>query len=401
MPLYRCTVLNTLGEKQHLLREASDVVSLRAELKKEKFYPVKLSIVKEKKKSEFFAVSSKVKPDEVIGFLRQFSVMVKAGIPISDCINNLRAQKYSTPFRNVLQTVYFDIESGVLLSEAFAKHPKVFPRFFINMVSIGEASGSLDKVLVSMADYYENDRKIKKKAKSSMVYPTMLLVMVFVVLLFVTLFILPQFEDTINELGGDVPKITMILMDISNFMQDYIFIILPALAIVLLAIFLFFKTKKGQYVKDYLLFHLPLIGKVQQNLITARFSKAFVILLGSGMHMVDCLENLKKMLGNTVFSKKFSYTIEEVKRGRRIAPSLAATELFPTMLTEMIDVGEKSGNIEEVLTSTSSYFDECVESSISKAIAALEPMMILILGVIVAVVILAVLLPMMSLMNSI
>ncbi len=401
MPLYRCTVLNALGEKQHLVRESSDVVSLRAELKKDKFYPVKLTVIKEKKKNEFFAVSSKVKPDEVISFLRQFSVMVKAGIPISDCINSLRQQKYSTPFRNVLQTVYFDIESGVLLSEAFAKHPKVFPRFFISMVAIGEASGSLDKVLVSMADYYENDRKIKKKAKSSMVYPTLLLVMVFVVLLFVTLFILPQFESTINELGGDIPAITRILMDISNFMQDYIFIILPAIAIVLFAIFLFFRTKKGQYVKDYLLFHLPLIGKVQQNLITARFSKAFIILLGSGMNMVDCLENLKKMLGNAVFSQKFSYTIEEVKRGRRIAPSLAATELFPTMLTEMIDVGEKSGNIEEVLGSTSSYFDECVESSISKAIAALEPMMILILGAIVAVVILAVLLPMMSLMNSI
>ena len=401
MALYRCTVLNALGEKQSLVREAGDIVSLRAELKKDNFYPVKLTIIKEKKKNEFFAVSSKVKPDEVISFLRQFSVMVKAGIPISDCINTLRAQKYSPSFRNVLQAVYFDIESGILLSEAFAKHPKVFPRFFINMVAIGEASSSLDKVLVSMADYYENDRKIKKKAKSSMVYPTLLLVMVFVVLLFVTLFILPQFESTINELGGDIPKVTVILMDISDFMQDYIFIILPALAIVLLAIFLFFRTKKGQYVKDYLMFHLPLIGKVQQNLITARFSKAFVILLGSGMNMVDCLENLKRMLGNEVFSKKFSYTIEEVKRGRRIATSLAATELFPTMLTEMIDVGEKSGNIEDVLTSTSSYFDECVESSISKAIAALEPMIILILGAIVAVVILAVLLPMMSLMNSI
>ena len=401
MALYRCTVLNSLGEKQILIREAGDVISLSAELKKDNYCPVKLTIIKEKKKNEFFAVSSKVKPDEVIGFLRQFSVMVKAGIPIGDCINSLRTQKYSTPFSNVLQSVYFDIESGVLLSEAFAKHPKVFPRFFVNMVAIGEASGSLDKVLVSMADYYENDRKIKKKAKSAMVYPTMLLVMVFVVLLFVTLFILPQFETTINELGGDIPKITRILMDISKFMQDYIFIILPALAVVLLVIFLFFRTKKGQYVKDYLLFHLPLIGKVQQNLITSRFSKAFVILLGSGMNMVDCLENLKKMLGNAVFSEKFSYTIEEVKRGRRIAPSLAATEIFPAMLTEMIDVGEKSGNIEEVLTSTSSYFDECVESSIAKAIAALEPIMILVLGAIVAVVILAVLLPMMSLMNSI
>ncbi len=401
MALYRCTVLNELGEKQIIIREAGDVVSLRAELKKDNFYPVKLTIIKEKKQNEFFSVSSRVKPDEVISFLRQFSVMVGAGIPIGDSINSLRSQKYTTPFRNVLQAVYFDIESGVLLSEAFAKHPKVFPRFFINMVAIGEASGSLDRVLISMADYYENDRKIKKKAQSAMVYPSLLLVMVFVVLLCVTLYILPQFESTINELGGDVPWITKVLMDISNFMQDYIFIILPALAAVALVLFLLSKTKKGEYVKDYLMFHLPLIGKVQQNLITSRFSKAFVILLGSGMNMVDCLENLKKMLGNAVFSEKFSFTIEEVKRGRRIAPSLAATELFPTMLTEMIDVGEKSGNIEEVLTSTSSYFDACVESSIAKAIAALEPIIIVILGVIVGVVILAVLLPIMSLMNSI
>ena len=401
MALYRCTVLNALGEKQSLVREAGDIVSLRAELKKDNYYPVKLTLVKEKKKNEFFSVSSRVSPDEVISFLRQFSVMVKAGIPISDCINTLRAQKYTPSFRNVLQQVYFDIESGVLLSEAFAKHPKVFPKFFISMVAIGEASGSLDRVLVSMADYYENDRKIKKKASSAMVYPSMLLVMVVVVLLFLTLFVLPQFESTINELGGDVPWITRVVMDTSKFMQNNIYIILPSAAAVVLILFLLSKTKKGEYVKDYLLFHMPLIGKIQQNLITSRFSKAFVILLGSGMNMVDCLENLKKMLGNAVFSEKFSYTIEEVKRGRRIAPSLAATELFPNMLTEMIDVGEKSGNIEEVLNSTSSYFDECVESSIAKAIAALEPMMIVILGAVVGVVILAVLLPMMSLMNSI
>lgn len=401
MPLYKCTVLNSLGERQTVMREASDEISLRATLKQDKIYLLKMSVVKEKKKNEFFSLSSKVKPNEVISFLRQFSVMVKAGIPISDSINNLRTQKYSTPFRNVLQSVYFDIESGVLLSEAFGKHPKAFPRFFVNMVSIGEASGSLDRVLTSMADYYENDRRIKKKAKSSMVYPSLLLGMVFVVLLFVTLFILPQFESTINELGGEIPKITQVIMNFSKFMRDYIFIIIPAMAVVIIAIVLFFKSKKGRYVKDVLMFHLPIIGKVERNLITSRFSKAFVILLGSGMNMVDCLENLKKMLGNEVFTRKFNFTIEEVKRGRRIAPSLEATGLFPSILTEMINVGEKSGNIEEVLSSTSAYFDECVESSIAKAIAALEPIMILILGVIVAVVILAVLLPIMSLMNSI
>lgn len=401
MPLFKCTVLNTLGEKEVVYLEAVDDVVLKAELRQNKMHALKIKVVKEKKENEFLALSSKVKADEFTNFLRQFAVMVNAGIPISDCMNSLRSQRFSKPLRNVLQKIYYDIESGILLSEAFEKHPKVFPSFFVSMVAIGEASGSLDKVLLSMADYYENDRKIKKKAKSAMVYPTVLLVLVFAVLVFVMLFILPSFESTINELGGEVPTITRVMMSISHFIQNKIFIIIPVIVVVFIAIKLFFKTKKGKYIRDYLLFRLPIVGKVQRNLITSRFAKAFAILLGSGMNLIDCLENLKKMLGNEVFSRKFNFTIEEVKRGRRLAPSIEATKLFPSILTEMINVGEETGNIEDVLVATSSYFDELVESSISKAIASLEPVMIIAMGGIVAIVILSVLVPIISLMGSI
>ncbi len=401
MPLFKCTVLNTLGEKEVVYLEAVDDVVLKAELRQNKMHALKIKVVKEKKENEFLALSSKVKADEFTNFLRQFAVMVNAGIPISDCMNSLRSQRFSKPLRVVLQKIYYDIESGILLSEAFEKHPKVFPSFFVSMVAIGEASGSLDNVLLSMADYYENDRKIKKKAKSAMVYPTVLLVLVFAVLVFVMLFILPSFESTINELGGEVPTITRVMMSISHFIQNKIFIIIPVIVVVFIAIKLFFKTKKGKYIRDYLLFRLPIVGKVQRNLITSRFAKAFAILLGSGMNLIDCLENLKKMLGNEVFSRKFNFTIEEVKRGRRLAPSIEATKLFPSILTEMINVGEETGNIEDVLVVTSSYFDELVESSISKAIASLEPVMIIAIGGIVAIVILSVLVPIISLMGSI
>jgi type IV pilus assembly protein PilC len=164
---------------------------------------------------------------------------------------------------------------------------------------------------------------------------------------------------------------------------------------------LFFKTKTGKYVKDVLMLNLPIISTVQKNMITSRFSRAFIILLSSGMNMIDVLENLKKMLGNEVFTRKFDYTIEEVKRGRRIAASIESTGLFPSMLTEMISVGEKSGNIEEVLASTSDYYDEQVEASIAKAVAAIEPMAIIMLGGVVCLVILSVLVPMMSMMNAV
>ena len=401
MPLYKCKVINSSGQRQTVLREAMDELSLRASIRQDEIHMLSFSVVKEEKENEFFAVSSKIQFSEVITFFRQFSVMLKAGIPISDCLNNLHKQKFSVPFRNVLQTVYLDVESGILLSDAFAKHPKVFPRFFVSMVGIGEVSGSLDRVLTNMADYYENDRRIKKKASSAMVYPTLLVCMVIVVVIFLCLFILPQFESTINELGGEVPEITKIVMGISEFIQNYFFIILPVGAAIALLVVLFFRTAKGKYVKDVLLLNLPIISTVQKNLITSRFSRAFIILLSSGMNMIDVLENLKKMLGNEVFTRKFDYTIEEVKRGRRIASSIEATGLFPSLLTEMINVGEKSGNIEEVLESTSDYFDEQVEASIAKAVAAIEPMAIVMLGGVVCLVILSVLVPMMSMMNAV
>ncbi len=401
MPLYKCKVINSSGQRQTVLREAGDDISLRAQMRQDQIHLLSFTAVKEEKQNEFFAVSSKVKFNEVITFFRQFSVMLKAGIPLGECLNILHKQKFSIPFRNILQTVYLDVESGVLLSDAFAKHPKVFPKFFVSMVAIGEVSGSLDKVMSNMADYYENDRRIRKKASSALVYPMLLVSMIFAVIIFLCLFVLPKFEETINQLGGDVPAITKIVMGASEFVQTYIFLIIPIAGIVGLLVFLFFKTKTGKYVKDVLMLNLPLVSNIQKNLITSRFARAFIILLGSGMNMIDILENLQKMLGNEVFTRKFDYTVEEVKRGRRIAASIEATGLFPAMLTQMINVGEKSGNIEEVLDSAGSFFDEQVESSIAKAVAAIEPVCLILLGGVVCMVVLSVLVPMMSMMAAV
>ncbi len=402
MPSYKCRILDSAGDKNTIIVDATDEAILKGKIKSQNSVLLSYKIVKEKKVNSFFAVSSKVKRTELTTFLRQFAVMIKASIPIATSLKTLKDQGYTKVFRSVLTEVYLDVQSGVLLSDAFKKHPKVFPEFFNKMVAIGEVSGSLDRVLESMADYYENDRKIRSKVKSALTYPIILLVLILVVLIFITMFILPQFESMINELGGDVPLITKIVMSISEFIQDNYLFLFGGIAIFIFVFWLFFKkTKKGRYIWDYIKLHLPMVGTVTKNLVTSRFSKAFIILLGSGMNMSDCLDNLHKMLDNQVFVEKFKYSVEEVKRGRRIAQSMENIKMFPPMLIEMIDVGEKSGNIEDVLRSTSSYFDECVEQSIAKATAALEPLMIIFLGGIVAVVILSVLLPIIALMQSI
>jgi len=401
MPIFKCKVINQLGAEKKMTVEGVDLMAVKAKLVQNNLLLVSAKEVKDKKKSEFFTMSFGVKPAEVIMFLRQFSVMINATISISDSLFVLKNMKYSSTFRDILETVYKDVVSGTLLSGAFAKHPKIFPAFFIEMVQIGELSGSLDTVSSSMADYYENDQKIKKKAKSSMVYPTLLLVMIMAVIIFMSFFILPRFKNMFAEFGGNIPQITKVVFAISDFVNAYFMYIAAGIFVITGGLWVFFREKAGKKVKDWLGLNLPVIGKVNNAVVTARFTRAFVILLKSGMNITDCLSNLVGILGNEIYAEKFAFAIEEVKRGKFLATALQKTGIFPAMVTEMVSVGEKSGNLEEVLSSNASYFDSQVDSSIASAIALMEPLIIIILGFVVAIVLLSVYIPMIELMGQI
>lgn len=402
MPLYRCTVLDALGKKNKVVRTATDASSLRGMLKQESYHLLSAKIVRSSSHGlTLFASGGKRKSDDTVLFLRQFAVMVRAGIPIGEALNSLRKQKFSASFRNALHRVYFDVTSGSLLSEAFERHPRVFPRFLVRMIEVGEESGSLDTVLSALGDYYENDRRFKMKVSSSMAYPAVLLCMVLAVALFVMLFILPQFEAVFDELDGEVPRMMALMMELSAFLQTHVFGVFAAFFACLLLLWMGLRTKRGKFFKDWLLCRMPLVGNLQKEILTARFSKALALMLRSGMNMMECLEQMKRLLGNQVYERALAFVIAELKRGRRMAPSLAATGLFSPVMVEMLNAGEKSGEVEEVLDAAGAYCDVCVESTLAKAIAVMEPLNILLLGGIVATVLFSVLLPMMSLMNSI
>mgnify|MGYP002675480035 CR=1 FL=1 len=401
MPFYRCEIINQEGKKETRIIKAEDENMLKATIRLEKCFLVKSSLSKEKKPNTFLAVSSKVKPNEILMFLREFSVLIHSGATIIDSLYVLKNQNFSKVFQKIIQEIYYDVLSGVLLSESLKKHRKVFPDYFISMVAIGEASGSMDKVLSSLADYYENDRKIKNKAKTALVYPIFLLVLILVVIAFLVFFILPQFQEMIDELGGKVPLLTRIVMDIASFIKDNILLILLVLGLIVFGLVLFFHTKPGKVTKDYLGLHLPFIGKIKKNLITTRFSRAFLILLENGMNIMDCLKNLTHMLSSPLLEKRFRKAMDDIDGGKEIHLALEETKIFPYMLTQMLSVGEKSGNIPAVLKSSTSYFDQQVENSIAKATTAMEPILIISLGVIVGIVILSVFLPMIELYQSI
>ena len=216
MALFDCRVLNDVGKKERIIREASNETRLRVILKNEKYILLKATQIKEKQPNLFLSVSSKVKPQEVILFFRQFSVMINASISISDSLNALKQQNFSKPFQKILMDIHNDILSGLLLSDAFAKHPDIFPDFFAQMVAIGEVSGGLDTVLNSMANYYENEQRIKKKSRAALVYPMILLVMIVAVVIFLSVAILPQFSKMFNDFGGSVPKITQVILNIAE-----------------------------------------------------------------------------------------------------------------------------------------------------------------------------------------
>ena len=401
MTNYRCIVYDERGKKRKVDMQVENEVELKIKLSEQNLFLESYKEAPVKKYNSFFTLSLSVKRSEIVVFFRQFSVMLNSGISIDDTLNALRLQNYSSGLKKILDDVYNEVVSGNLLSTAFRSHSDVFPEFFCNMVEIGELSGTLDNVFSSMADYYENDEKLKLKARSSLAYPTVLVVLILAVILFMTYFILPQFESMFAEFDGEIPTISKIVFATGAFIRNNMKMILIVIASTVAVLLIFFHTPPGRRVKDWFALHLPIVGKINRAVITARFSRAFSILLKSGMNITDAINNLINILQNSIYIDHFKVAIEEIKRGKTIATSLQNAKVFNPLLVQMVSVGERSGNLEEVLDSTTVFFDDQVDTNINKAISLLEPITIILLGAVVAVVLLSIYIPMIELMDQI
>ncbi len=401
MPVYVYKAKNASGKNVSGFITADNEAELRKILSNENLYLRSFKIKKEKKKSQFFTLSSsRVKQVEVITFCRQFAVMINAGVSIVDSIATLKEQS-SPALNRILTDVHSKMLVGRLLSETLGNYPKTFPTFFRNMIYIGELSGNLDSILMSLATYYEKDNKIKRKAKSSMVYPTFLAILIVGVLGVLTVGVIPQFEDMLSQMDGEMPFITQVVLDISRFVQTNLgMLILSAISIFAL-IKLYFMTKNGKYVRDKIKLSVPLLKSLNIRLITARFARGFGVLVSSGLTIVDSMDIMASILDNKVVERKFRLAVDEIRRGKRIAYSLSLTNIFPRMLIEMIAVGESTGSLEDVLLKTADYFDDVVEQTIARLTTMLEPMMIIIMAGLVGTVIVAILLPMVNIMGSV
>lgn len=373
---------------------------LREQLAQQNLYLVKCSQVNAATPSSFWSVSGKVKTSELTTFCRQFSIMITSGISIVDSVAVLKQQSYSSYLKSVLEFVHEDINSGSLLSEAMKKHPKAFPDFFQNMVYVGEMSGSLDNVLSSIADYYESDHKIKKQVKSALSYPIMLVVMLFAVLILLVVFVIPTFIDTLGAMDVEMPGIALALYDVSQFIMANWQVIFLIVLVLVVAFLIFRKTGTGKMFLDMLKVKIPLIKRIQIALQASRFARCFSLLLASGMDVLEALEVVSVILGNRYVEKEFKKVVDDVRQGKSLTESLTEHKLFPDMLTQMVAVGEKTGSLDSVLSRCCTYFDEQVATTLTSVTGIIQPVVLCVMGGVIAVVFYAVYSPMLEIMTK-
>lgn len=401
MKKYKYTAVNVNRKKFKGTFLANDEEHLRSLLHEQKLFLVSSRAVKDKSPNLFFSLSGKVKMTEVSSFCRQFSIMLNSGISIINSLEILKGQSYTSYFKKILSIVYEDILTGVILSTALKKHPKVFPDFFSSMVYVGEMSGLLDTVLTNLADYYETDSQMKKQAKSAMVYPIVLLVMVIGILTLMLVFVVPTFRDSLSKIEIEMPKITMFVFNLSDFFVQNWIIVFLSIFVFVVFLKMVTKTKKGKYFFDTLKINMPIVKKAQISLITARFARGFGLLLSSGMDIVDAMDIMTKVIGNKNVEKRFKMAVDDVKRGMSLTMALKCYKLFPELLIQMIAVGERTGELDSVLLRSCDFFDAEVMRSYKLLTTFLQPIMLAIMGGTIGFIFIAIYSPMLAIMQNI
>ncbi|MBR4032603.1 MAG: type II secretion system F family protein [Clostridia bacterium] len=401
MPTYKYVAVNLQKKKYKGIFIAEDEQDLAVQLTKQNLYLVSASVYKGGTPSAFFTLGTgKVKLSELTTFCRQFAIMLSTGITLLECIDILKTQPYSAYFKSVLQVISEDVKGGAMLSEALDKHNKIFPDFFCSMVHVGEASGKLDTVFLSLADYYEKDSAIKRKVKSALSYPSMLALMTVAIAILMLAFVVPTFRESLASLDVEITGLTKAVYDISDFFLVYGGLVIAAIIILGGVIFLLSRTAKGKRVIDVIKIKAPLIGRIQVNLITARFARAFSILLSSGMDLASALDAVTIILGNSYVKERFEEAATDVHNGVTLTDAFQKQKLFPPMLLQMLAVGEQTASLEEVLSRSCAFFDDQVDTSLTSLTSKIQPTMLVIMGLIVGVLFFAVYSPMLAIMST-
>ncbi|MDD4815694.1 MAG: type II secretion system F family protein [Clostridia bacterium] len=400
MKKYKYVAININRKKFSGIFLAESEEHLRKQLSDQQLFLLSCKVVSDKSPNPFFSLTGKISIKELTSFCRQLSIMLNSSIEIVNCLEVLKNQPYTQYFKKILSMLYEDVKAGKLMSEAMEKHKKIFPDFFRNMVYVGEMSSSLEKILNNVADYYETEQKTRGKVKSAMVYPITLMIMMVGILAIMLVFVVPTFRNSLSQLNIEMPPLTQAIFVASDFFIENWKMIFLIMVGIWLVFKMYKKTKRGRYFTDMLKIKMPLFKKYQIASVTSKFSRGFGLLLASGMNMVECMEVIKKVLGNKFVEKKFEKAIEDVKKGVKLTTALEKMEIFPVMLIQMVSIGEKTASLEDVLIRSCDYFDEQLQITLNSLTSLLQPALMLVMGVLIGIIFVAVYSPLISIMEN-
>jgi len=399
MPVYTYRGVNRTGSTVAGERAAASKAEVAAMLRRENINVSKLS--EKGKEFNIPTFGTGVDSKELAIFTRQFSVMIDAGLPLVQCLEILAGQQENKSFQKILNGVRGSVEGGATLSNSMKQFDKVFDPLYYNMVEAGETGGILDTILQRLSTYIEKNVKLKRAVKSAMIYPVSVLGIAALVITLLLWKVVPIFVTLFNGLDVDLPLPTRIVIGLSNFVGSiYGGIILVVFIASLVALKVWYGTPQGRMVLDHVLLKVPMVGILLRKIAVARFTRTLGTLISSGVPILEGLDITARTSGNAVVERAITQTRKAVEAGRSLVDPLKETDVFPGMVTQMIGVGEQTGAMDAMLQKIADFYEDEVDAAVKDLLTALEPMMIVFLGVVVGGIVISMYLPLFSLINK-
>jgi type IV pilus assembly protein PilC len=403
MPKFAWEGKTRTGVVQKGEMEAPSEAAVTATLRRQGILPAK---IKERGKGldielKIPGLQPKITTKDLVVFTRQFATMIDAGLPLVQCLDILGRQQDNKTFKAILVSVKESVESGSTFAEALKKHPKAFDELYVNLVAAGEVGGILDTILNRLAAYIEKALKLKKKVKSAMTYPTTIVGIAVVVIAVILIFVIPSFEKMFTDFGSTLPAPTQIVIDLSNFIQRYILVIIAAIVIFIAGFKQFYRTPKGRELIDDVALKLPIMGILIRKVAVAKFTRTLGTMMSSGVPILDGLDIVAKTAGNKTVEKAIYRVRQSISEGKTIAEPLEKSGVFPPMVCQMIAVGEQSGSIDTMLNKIADFYDDEVDDAVGNLTAMMEPMLMLFLGTTVGGLVIAMYLPIFKLAGAV
>jgi type IV pilus assembly protein PilC len=343
----------------------------------------------------------KVPPKTVAVFTRQFSVMIDAGLPLVQCIEILANQQEHKTFQKILLQIRQDVEAGSTLADAMRRHPKAFDSLYVNMVAAGEAGGILDTILQRLSVYIEKIVKLKAQVRSAMIYPIAVIVIAAIVVAVILLKVIPTFAALFTSLGAELPLPTRVVIASSNFLARYFIFFVIGIGAFVYFLRRYHATHNGRRVIDGLLLKMPILGNIFRKVAVARFCRTLATLTSSGVPILESLDITARTAGNAIVEDAIYETRRSVEGGKTIVEPLKATNIFPNMVVQMIGVGEQTGALDAMLNKIADFYEDEVDAAVAGLVKLLEPLLIFILGLVIGGIVIAMYLPMFTLINKI